>query len=168
MSPPGRSTPSIHQNRGVSPVVGAALMLVIVVLIAATFAVMAFGFADALREPTPQVAFETAYVADGAGNGGNGAYVNVSHVAGDVADGSAVYVRDESGNEIAWEDIWMGSSTISPGGYVHIDGHGTDSVLDPICEAGQTYYVVVERSDGSSAVLREVTVPTEPTATSGC
>ncbi|MFC6824684.1 type IV pilin [Halopelagius fulvigenes] len=162
----GPSRPLLRPTRGVSPVVGAALLFVVAILLATTLAVMAFEFADALREPTPQVAFETEYVADGAGNGGNGAYVNVSHVAGDVADGSIVYVRDESGNEIAWRSIRAGESTVSPGGRVHIDGRGSDGVLDAVCEAGQTYYVVVERPDDTSAILREVTIPRDPTSTS--
>ncbi|RDI72764.1 type IV pilin [Halopelagius longus] len=162
----GPSTPPFRRNRGVSPVVGAALLFVVAALLAVTFAMMAYELADALREPTPQVAFETEYVADGAGNGGNGAYVNISHVAGDVADGSIVYVRDESGNEIAWESIWTGESTVSPGGHVHIDGRGSDGVLDAICEAGQTYYVVVEHPDDTSAILREVTIPHAPTSRS--
>jgi hypothetical protein len=168
MSPFDEWSNFLQTNRAVSPVVGAALMLVIVALLAAILAVTAFGFTDALREPTPQVAFETDYVVDGAGNAPNGAYINISHSAGDVADGSTVYVRDESGNEVAWEDIWTGTATVAPGGYVHVDGHESDSALDPVCEAGQTYYVVVERQDGTTAILREVTVPRDPTATSGC
>jgi flagellin-like protein len=157
--------PSADRTRAVSPVVGAALMLVVVVLLAAILASLAFGFTDALREPAPMASFDVDYVPDGAGNAPNGAYVNISHEAGSVADGSRVYVRDDAGNEVAWKDIWTGDATVAPGGYVHVDGRLSDGALRSVCEAGQTYYVVVERADGSSAILREVTVPSDPAVT---
>lgn len=91
-------------DRGVSPVLGGTLMLVVVVLLAAVLGSIAFGFQDFLVEPGPQVAFDTEYHADGEGNGANGAFV-VSHEAGSVADGSEVFVRDDVGNEIAWEAV---------------------------------------------------------------
>ncbi|WP_239640356.1 hypothetical protein [Halogeometricum pallidum] len=43
--------------------------------------------------------------------------VVVSHEAGSVADGSEVFVRDDAGNEIVWEAVRTGESSISPGGY---------------------------------------------------
>jgi hypothetical protein len=89
-------------------------MLVVVLL-----ASLAFGLTDALREPAPMASFDVEYVPDGAGNASNGAYLNVSHEGGTVADGSTVSVRDDAGNEVAWGDIWTGDATVAPGGYVH-------------------------------------------------
>ncbi|ELZ34833.1 flagellin N-terminal-like domain-containing protein [Halogeometricum pallidum JCM 14848] len=48
--------------------------------------------------------------------------------------------------------------------YVHVDGGGSDAALRPICEAGQRYFVVVTRADGST--LRMIEILREPTSKS--
>ena len=150
-------------GRAVSPAVGVVLLVAIVVLLAAASAGALLRLGDTLDAPAPQASFSFEYHADGAGNGDNGAYLVVTHEAGDIGDGSNVYVVDGDGDAIAWEDVWLGDETVSAGGRAHIDGKGMDETLDPICEAGQTYRVVY-RGDGSDAVLEEFTVPTEPTS----
>ncbi|WP_305037583.1 type IV pilin [Haloferax sp. KTX1] len=155
-----------RSSRGLSPVVGVALLVVIVVLLAATVGAMVMGFEDVLTEPQPQVSFDVDYHPDGPGNGANGAYINITHEFGSIEDGSQVFVVDDAGNRIAWEDVWTGGETVGPAGeYAHIDGSGSDSALRPICEAGQHYRVVIEREGGSSSVLVDYEIPTEPTAT---
>ncbi|KAB1193839.1 type IV pilin [Haloferax sp. MBLA0076] len=154
-------------RRGISPVVGVSLMLVIVVLLATMVGVMVMGFEDSLVEPQPQLSFDVAYHPAGEGNGANGAYINLTHEFGSIEDGNQVFVIDGSGNRIAWEDIWTGGPVVGPAGeYAHIDGAGSDDVLDPICEAGQTYRVVVEHDDGSSSTLTTYEIPTDPSSTS--
>ncbi|KTG27537.1 type IV pilin [Haloferax profundi] len=168
MLPPNTilASPALDR-RGVSPVVGVSLMLVIVVLLATMVGVMVMGFEDSLVEPQPQLSFDVAYHPAGEGNGANGAYINVIHEFGSLEDGSHVFVSDESGNRVAWEDIWTGGPVVGPAGeYAHIDGAGTDDALDPICEAGQTYRVVIEHDDGSSSTLVDYEIPTDPSSTS--
>ncbi|ELZ78526.1 flagellin N-terminal-like domain-containing protein [Haloferax larsenii JCM 13917] len=154
-------------RRGVSPVIGVALMLVVVVLLAAIVGLMVTGFGDTLREPRPHVAFDVAYHPDGEGNSGNGAYINISHDRGSFEDGDSVFVVDDSGNRLAWEDVWTGGPQVGPAGeYAHIDGEGSDSVLNPICTAGQHYRVIIEYEDGSSQILVDYEIPSDPTSTS--
>ena len=150
-------------RRAISPAVGVVLLVAIAVLLAAALGGVLLGLGDTLDAPAPQASFSFEYHADGAGNGGNGAYVNVTHEAGDIGDGSNVYVVDGDGNAIAWRDVWTGGPTVSSGEYAHIDGVGSDDALNRICEAGQTYRVVY-RGGGSDAVLEAFTVPTDPTA----
>ena len=148
-------------DRGLSPVIGVALMVVLVVLLGVVVGTMAFGFGDRLGEPAPQVALDvTAYAADGAGNGAR-PYLEIHHRAGEIADGAAVFIRDESGNEIQWSSVWTAGPSVGPGSYAHIDGCGSDGALDAISAAGQTYSVVF-RSDGRTLVVYEVEVPSPP------
>ncbi|MFC7068412.1 type IV pilin [Halobaculum lipolyticum] len=148
-------------DRGISPVVGVALMVVVVVLLGVVVGALAFGFDDRLGEPAPQVALEvTTYSADGAGNSDR-PYLEIHHRAGEVADGTAVFIRDESGNEIAWSTVWTAGPTVGPGSYAHIDGCNSDGALDVISAAGQTYSIVF-RDDGRTLVVYDVEVPTPP------
>ncbi|RDZ34688.1 MULTISPECIES: type IV pilin [Haloferax] len=155
-----------RSSRGISPVVGVSLLVVIVVLLAAMVGMMVMGFEDVLSEPQPQVSFDVDYHPDGVDNGANGAYINITHEFGSIEDGSQVFVVDDANNRIAWEDVWTGDEEVGPAGeYAHIDGAGSDSALRPICEAGQRYRVVIEHEGGSSSVLVDYEIPTEPTAT---
>ena len=147
----------------VSPVIGVVL-LVAVVLLALVFGGIVLGFGDALESPAPQASFSVAYHADGAGNDGDGAYHNVTHEAGDICDGSRVFVVDDAGNAAAWHEVWIGGHVVEAGEYAHIDGVGSDSALERVCGVGQTYRVVFRTGGGTDAVLEEFTVPTEPTA----
>ena len=153
-------------ERGVSPVIGVVLMVAIVALLGAVVGAMALGFDDRLGEPAPQVALDvSAYSADGADNGGR-PYIEIHHRAGDIADGTEVFIRDASGNEIAWSDVWTAGPTVGPGSYAHIDGCGSDGSLDVISAEGQAYTVIF-RKDGRTLVVYEVTVPAPPESV-GC
>ncbi|WP_435063860.1 type IV pilin [Halobaculum sp. EA56] len=148
-------------DRGISPTIGVALMVVIVALLAVVVGAMALGFDDRLGEPAPQVALDvTAYSADGSDNS-NRPYIEIHHRGGDIADGTEVFIRDESGNEVAWSDVWTAGPTVGPGSYAHIDGCGSDGALDVISEAGQEYSVVFRR-DGRTLVVYDVSVPAPP------
>ncbi len=158
--------PSIRTDeRAISPVVGTALVVVIVVVLAAMVAGILFGFADALHAPPPQVSFDTSYHADGAGNGDNGAYVNITHTAGETGDGATTYIVDGDGNEVAWDAVWTGDPTVEAGSYVHVDGAASDSALNAICTGDETYRVVVRSNGGSSWVVQTVEIPSPPTKT---
>jgi flagellin-like protein len=146
------------RDRAVSPVVGVALMTVIVVLLAAVVGGLALGFDDALVEPQPERSFETTYHASGDGNGGV-AYLNVTMRHGEIGDGETVYVVDDDGDRVAWADVWTAGATFATGEYVHIDGQGSDGALDCIRE-GTTYRVVVSADDTEYVALEhEVTSP---------
>ncbi|MFC7136855.1 type IV pilin [Halobaculum litoreum] len=153
-------------DRGLSPVVGVALMVVVVVLLGVVVGTLAFGFDDRLGEPAPQVALDvTAYSADGADNSGR-PYIEIHHRAGETADGTEVFIRDESGTEIPWSSVWTAGPTVGPGSYAHVDGCGSDGALDVIAAAGQTYSIVF-RSEGRTLVIYEVAVPSPPAGV-GC
>ena len=157
------------RGRAVSPVIGVVLLVAIVVLLALVFGGIALGFSGVLEPPAPQASFSIEYHADGASNNGNGAYLNVTHEAGDIGDGSSIFIVDDAGNAVAWRDVWTGGPVVEAGEYAHIDGVGSDGELEPVCEAGQTYRVVFRTGGQSDAVLREFTVPTDPTTlAAGC
>jgi len=167
MSPPSLPAPlgwvDSNDDRGISPAVGVALMLVIVVALVAAFGALAFGFTDELAAPAPNGGFTADYVPSGENNDGNGPYVNVTHLAGPSVDGDDVVVRDGAGNEVAWEDVWTGGSTVEGGEYVHLDGVGSDGALRPICDEGDAYRIVVADDDGER-LLYEWTAPSSPDA----
>lgn len=144
-----------------SPVIGVVLLVAVTVVLASVLGVMALGFGGEFEAPTDHASVSTDYDPSGAGNGGT-AYVNITHEGGAVLDGTEVYVRDSTGNEVLWTDVWTGSDTVEPGEYVHIDGQGSDSALNPITE-GEVYRVVHEPSgaDGST-VLATVEIETAP------
>ena len=148
--------------RGVSPIVGMTLMIVIVVLLAATMGSMAMGFDEKLTEPGPQVALTVSeYHADGAGNDGK-PYLEIHHQTGDIADGTEVFVADEDGNRVAWADVWTTGPKVGPGSYAHIDGCGSDGALTRLKKEGQIYRIIFEAQDGDTLIIREVTVPSPP------
>lgn len=147
---------------GVSPVIGAVLMTAIVVLLAAVVGTVAFGFESQLREPAPSGGFDYEFVASGDGNTDDRPYVNITHRVGETVDSENIVIKDESGNSIEWGDVWTGGPEVYAGEFVHIDGFGSDGVLDPICEEGQTYRVIVQNDDGSSLIISEWAVPTPP------
>ncbi|MEF8775175.1 MAG: type IV pilin N-terminal domain-containing protein [Haloarculaceae archaeon] len=153
--------------RGVSSVVGVTLMVAIVVLIATLIASFALGFDEKLQEPEPVGHFEKEYVGSGEGNTNDRPYVNIVNDFGDTIDAADVLVKDGSGNTITWADVWTGGPEVHAGDHVHIDGFGSDSVLDPICEEGQAYTVVYQPGDGSTSTLEEWTVPRDPELPSG-
>lgn len=153
--------------RGVSSVVGVTLMVAIVVLIAALIASFALGFDDRLQEPAPVGHFQKEYVASGEGNTDDRPYVKFENQFGDTIDAEDVLIKDESGNTITWNNVWTGGPEVHAGDYVHLDGFGSDSVIDPLCEHGQTYTIVYQPGDGSTSVVEKWTAPRDPDLPSG-
>lgn len=149
-------------GRGVSPVVGVVLLTAIAVVLAGVVATLALGFSGSLREPAPPGGYEHDYVRSGVDNTDHRPYVTITHQVGRTVDAENVYIRDGSGNEIAWADVWTGGPEVHAQEYVHIDGFGSDAALDPICEEGQVYVVVIEDDDGNSLLIDEWTVPADP------
>jgi flagellin-like protein len=156
------STVGSDDDRAVSPAIGVVLMLAIVVALAAIFGTIALGFQDQLPEPSPASGFDRSYDATGEGNTDDRPFVVFTHIAGESADADNIRIQDEDGNSIYWDDVWTGGPVVEPGETVHIDGFGSDVVLNPICEAGQTYWVVWERDDGGTVAVQKWTVPRDP------
>jgi flagellin-like protein len=149
-------------HRGVSSVVGVALMLVIVLLLAVIIGSMALGVAEDLPTPGPQVSLSVAeYEPDGDGNGGK-PYLEIHHQAGDIADGTKVFVVDGDGNRVAWTDIWTTGPKVGPGSAAHVDGCGSDGALNRISEEGQVYRIIFESPKDETLSVSEVTVPSPP------
>jgi hypothetical protein len=137
-------------------------MIVIVVILAATVGSMALGFDEKLSDPAPQVSLTVSeYDPDGVGNDGK-PYLKIHHRAGDIADGTEVFVVDDNGNRVAWADVWTAGPKVGPGSYAHIDGCGSDGALNRITEEGQVYRIVFESQSGETLSIREVTVPSPP------
>lgn len=162
-------TPTSSQEpcRAVSPVVGVVLMTAIVVVLAALVASLVLGFEGQLQEPTPRGVFESRYVPSGDGNTDDRPYVNITYRTGETANAENIEIIDESGNAVTWADVWTGGSKVNASEHVHIDGFGSDSTLDPICEEGDTYRVVVRNGDTNSNTITEWTAPRDPDLPSG-
>jgi flagellin-like protein len=154
-----------HDGRAVSPVIGTVLLVAVTVVLAVTIGTLATTFESEFVEPRHPVAFETEWVADGADNDGNGAYVVLALSGGNAVAQERVVVRDEYGNEVTWADVWTTSPkpVVEPGDYVHLDGHGSDSDLRAICDRGDTYRIVIESGDGSTTVVDRFVAPSPPT-----
>jgi len=150
------------RDRGISPAVGVALLLAIVVTLVAVFGSLALGFGDELSDPAPSGGFDTAYTATGEDNDGNGPYVTITHQGGPTADADDIVIKDEAGNQVTWSDVWTGGPVVRAGEYVHIDGVGSDDALQPICEAGDTYRIVVLNDAGNELTMYEWTAPSDP------
>lgn len=150
------------EHRAVSPVVGVVLMAAMAVMLASVVGAMAFGFQGELEEPAPSGGFDHDYEPTGADNTADRPYVRITHQVGRTVDGDDIVIRDESGNQVAWSDVWTGGPEVHAGEYVHIDGFGSDAALDPICEAGQTYWVVLRDDDGDSLIVNRWTSPVPP------
>lgn len=155
-------TPAPGQPRGVSTVVGTLLMVAIVVVLAAVIASMAVGFEDELREPAPSGGFDHDWEPTGQGNTDHRPYVTITHQVGETVDAENIVIQDESGNSITWVDIWTGGPEVKAGEYVHIDGFGSDAVLDPICEAGDRYDVIVQNDADERLIVNTWTAPSDP------
>lgn len=154
-------------SRGVSPVIGVILMVGIVVILAAVVAILVTGVGDEIEEPRPEGAFKYEYYQTGKDNTDNRPYVEITHRVGETVDADDILIIDESGNTIKWSNVWTGGSEVKAGEFVHIDGFGSDSALDPICEQGDTYRVVLRRDDGTTKSVYEWTAPTDPNIPAG-
>lgn len=150
------------ERRGVAPVVGLALMIVIVAMLAAIVGAMTLGVTDQLEGPGPQVALTVSeYAPEGDGNGGK-PFLLIHHHGGDIADSTDVYIVDGDGNRVAWADVWTTGPKVGPGSYAHVDGCGTDGALNRVTEEGQVYKIVFESENGETRSIREVSVPSPP------
>jgi flagellin-like protein len=154
-------------SRGVSPAIGVVLLVAVVVVLAATIGTLAFRFESRLSAPEHPVSFETDWVADGTGNGVNGAYVVIAFTGGEAIDQDRVLIVDHEGNRITWDDVWTTNAkpVVEPGDEVHLDGIGSDDALQQICARGDTYRIVVRESNGRTTVVDEFVAPSPPTAT---
>lgn len=159
---PDRSRSTTERPRAVSTVVGVTMMVALVVMLSAVIASMALGFEDKLREPAPSGGFDHDYAPTGQDNTNNRPYVVITHEVGRTVDGDNIVIKDGSGNTITWNDVWTGGPEVKAGEYVHIDGFASDSVLDPICEAGDTYYVILQNDDGENLIVNTWSAPTDP------
>lgn len=148
--------------KGVSPVIGVILLTAIVVILAAVLAMLVSGMGDTLHKRPPLGSFDEEYVATGIGNTDHRPYVNLTFVGGEGIDADRVIIKDDSGNTIKWSNVWTGNEYINATESVHIDGFGSDHVLDPICQKGQTYWVIYKGEDETTFVLMEWTVPRNP------
>lgn len=145
-----------------SAVLGVVLMAAIAVVLASLVAAMALGFSGELEEPATTGGFEQDFVPTGEGNANDRPYVVITHRAGRTADGDNVVIKDESGNTVTWADVWTAGPKVRAGDYVHIDGFGSDSALDPICEEGQTYWIILQDDAGETLVVNRWTAPEPP------
>lgn len=155
-------------RRGVSPVVGAVLMLAILAALAVILGTLAVGI-DSPNDPSPQYGYETDHVADGSGNTDDRPYVTITLTQGRIEPGEDFYVVDSDGNLIRWDQVWTTSGPLTAGDYAHIDGYGSDSALNPACE-GEVYRLVHRPDDSQGSVLieAEITTPAVGNAASHC
>ena len=157
-----RSPGASVASRAVSPVIGVVLMVAIVVLLSAVLASLAMGFDGKLQEPAPNGGFERTYESSGAGNTDNRPYVVITHEVGRTVDAEDILIRDDDGNSIRWDQVWTGGPKVHAGEYVHLDGFGSDAVLEPICE-GRSYWIILQDDDGDSLMVTKWTATQSPT-----
>ena len=79
-----------QRGRGVSSVVAAILLVAVVVVLASTVSVVAFGFADDVARPGPVVGESTGTFVEQ--DGDTGGIVRLTHVAGDTIQVSDIEV----------------------------------------------------------------------------
>ena len=154
--------PRTHDRRAVSPVIGAVLMVAIVVVLAGVFGALVMGFDEQLKEPALNGGFDREYAPDGADNTDDRPYVVITHEVGRVVDADNIYITDDSGNTMTWASVWTSGPEVRAGEFVHLDGFGSDSALDPICEAGDSYRIVVENDEGERLLVQEWSAPAPP------
>jgi flagellin-like protein len=99
-------------SRGVSPVVGVVLLTAIAVVLAGVLATLVIGFEGKLQEPAPSGGFDREYGPTGADNTADRPYVTITHQVGRTIDADNVVIRDSSGNEITWSDVWTGGPEV--------------------------------------------------------
>jgi hypothetical protein len=144
-----------------------SLLVATVVVLAAVLGTLAFGFESRLREPAPTGGFDTQWVADDRNNADDRPYVVFTHEVRRTVDADNIVIEGGSGNTIRWSELWTGGPEVRAGEYVHIDGFDSDGALDPICEASQRYWVLVIDDRGHTLVVKERTVPTDPSLPAG-
>ncbi|WP_251330754.1 type IV pilin [Haloplanus pelagicus] len=156
------------RERGVSPVVGVALMVALVVVLALVLATLALGV-EMPSDPHPQYSYRTEYVADGEGNTNDRPYVTLTLSGGQIEVGEDFYIVDSDGNEVRWDAVWTTSGPLTAGDYAHVDGYGSDSALNHACE-GEVYRFIHRPNAEESAVLATIEIerPAVGPATAHC
>lgn len=142
--------------------IGAVLMITVVVLLAAVVGTFATGFEGEFQRAAPNGGFQQDYVPSGQDNTDDRPYTVITHEVGRTVDASNIVIKDESGNTITWENVWTGGPEVRAGEYVHIDGFDSDGVLDPICEEGDTYWVILQDDEGRTLSVNKWTAPRPP------
>jgi flagellin-like protein len=145
-----------RDGRAISPVVGVALMLALVVVLAAVLGALLLGI-EPPADPTPQYSYGTERHLDGEGNTNYRPYVILTLEGGRIEVGENFYIVDGDGHEVRWDAVWTTAGPLTAGDYAHIDGYGSDSDLNPACE-GETYRFVHRPGDGESAVLATIEI----------
>lgn len=150
-------------DRGVSPLVGAALLVVVAVVTVLVVGVGALDAAPGFSEERPAAQFGVSYDAD-TGN------ITFTHVAGRPLYGDRVFVEDSRGNRVNWTALHPNGSDAIEGRHVTFDGKsggGTsagaaDAVLDEVCTRNDGYeYRLVRRTPpGERIVLRRIRLST--------
>jgi len=148
-------------DRGVSPVLGSALLVVIAVVILAVIAVAVLGGAPEVRDQPP-AQFNVSYDA----NSGN---LTVTHVSGRPLAGSRVFVEDDPGTRANWSALHPNGSDAIEGSSVTLDGKpgastaagDADADLDPVCgrSADYPYRVVYVDQYGEETTLVTYRLP---------
>lgn len=148
-------------DRGVSPLLGSALLVVIAVVILAVVALAVLSGTPELRE-SPPAQFNVTYDAD-TGN------LTVAHVSGKPLAGSRVIIEDEDGARANWSALHPNGSAAVRGDSVTFDGKsgaGTsagsaDGALQPVCGQGEgyTYRVIYEERAGEEETLFTYSLP---------
>ena len=149
------SDPSAASDRAVTPVVGTILLVAITVVLAGVLAGVVLAFEMPEEMSSDSLAYDTEMVLNGDGNSGK-PFVKIVVTAGRAQFGDDVYVMDNHGNEIQWEDVWTGDPTVTAGEFVHLDGFGSDSALAAACK-GVTYKIV-RRGQSSSELIISVPI----------
>lgn len=110
---------STVDDRAVSPVIGAILMVAITVILAAAIGAFVLDFGQGTAESTPQAALQVTADADGN-------YLNVSHHGGDAIDASRtrIVVTDEATGDRLTIPPSSEPSTLRVGGLVAINTVG--------------------------------------------
>ena len=131
-----------RSSRGVSPVISNILMVAIVVVLAATVSVVAFGFAQETTQPGPIVGQSSGELM--IQEGSDGGKVNITHIAGDTLSASnleiAVDARDACGKSGRLVNLpASGGDPVPTSEYVRGDDifdNSYNSIDGPIGQAG--------------------------------
>lgn len=152
-------------RRALSPVVGGALMLVIVVVLCAVVATMTLGFADVLEDPAPAVSNEesievalqgneTSHTLEFVHRGGQS--VPADALVASVGDGDAAETihLDESAADALADGTWSAGEALR----LDLD---ESSICDGGGDSASVRLTYEEASGGRSFTVSERTVPVE-------
>lgn len=148
-------------DRGVSPLLGSALLVVIAVVILSVVAIAVFGGSPGVRDPPP-ARFDVSYDVE-TGN------LTVTHVSGTPLDGSRVLIEDNDGGSANWSALHPNDSDAVEGTSITFDGKdgaataagGADGDLQDVClqDEGYTYSVVYVERSGDKVTLSTYSLP---------